>query len=240
METFLKDCSLFNALEIGTGVGNFTEVLVQNAKNIEKITSIDLRILVKDELKQKLKDKNVVFLEMDGGSLDFKDNTFDTVCLSNTLHEIENLDAFFKEVKRVLKPNGKLILNEMVRDNLSDRQKSHMYIHHLAAYMDTIRKTRYHGETFTKKEMFDILKKYNFINESYKEYQTHEMQLKDSDLDEENKYLEQVYKSFYKRIEEIEDLDIKKKCIDEIKRVSELTKGKGFFLATSYICKFGL
>jgi hypothetical protein len=106
--------------------------------------------------------------------------------------------------------------------------------------MDTIRKTRYHGETFTKKEMFDILKKYNFINESYKEYQTHEMQLKDSDLDEENKYLEQVYKSFYKRIEEIEDLDIKKKCIDEIKRVSELTKGKGFFLATSYICKFGL
>lgn len=50
--------------------------------------------------------ENVFFLRADGRSLPFLDNSFDAVVSVATLEHVHGIDAFLKEVTRVLKPKG--------------------------------------------------------------------------------------------------------------------------------------
>ena len=49
---------------------------------------------------------------LDDGKLDFPNNSFDIISCVLTLHHIENLPNILSEIKRVLKPNGFLLLIE--------------------------------------------------------------------------------------------------------------------------------
>ena len=60
---------------------------------------------------------NTIFIEGDCENMPLEDNTFDIVINSQSFHHYPNPVAFFKEVHRVLKPGGKLIL----RDNTASK-----------------------------------------------------------------------------------------------------------------------
>jgi ubiquinone/menaquinone biosynthesis C-methylase UbiE len=49
---------------------------------------------------------------LDNGDLDYQDNSFDIISCMLTLHHVENLPAMLKEIKRILKPNGIILLIE--------------------------------------------------------------------------------------------------------------------------------
>ncbi|MEN8265184.1 MAG: class I SAM-dependent methyltransferase, partial [Nitrospirota bacterium] len=112
MEDFIKDLSHGDFLEVASGTGRFTKVLLE--KNFS-VTSIDISSSMLEQLKQKLKDhpniKNHKMLVSDARDMELKSSTFDGVVCFNALSHIPEHKRVLKEVYRVLKPGGRFIFN---------------------------------------------------------------------------------------------------------------------------------
>ncbi|MBW2251071.1 MAG: class I SAM-dependent methyltransferase [Deltaproteobacteria bacterium] len=101
------------ALEVGVGTG---KNLPFYPKGIE-ITAIDFSpgMLKRARNKASSEDVRVALIEMDVQHLDFPDNYFDTVFATFVFCSVPDPVAGLKELKRVCKPEGKLLLLEHMR-----------------------------------------------------------------------------------------------------------------------------
>jgi len=101
------------ALEVGVGTG---KNLPYYLKEIE-ITAIDFSpgMLKRARNKASAEDVRVALIEMDVQQLDFPDNYFDTVFAAFVFCSVPDPVAGLKELKRVCKPEGKLLLLEHMR-----------------------------------------------------------------------------------------------------------------------------
>ena len=91
----------------GTGLVSF-----EVAKKAKKVYGIDIAPSMINEANKKLKEfnvDNVEFKVSDAYTLPFNDNNFDIVICSNALHNMKEPRRALSEIKRVLKPEGKLI-----------------------------------------------------------------------------------------------------------------------------------
>ena len=103
-----------DVLEIGVGTG---KVAVHYPDNL-KVIGIDFSKKMLEKAKHEVKDKdNIKLLEMDAQKLEFDDNAFDTVVASCVFCAIPDPIKGIKEMKRVCKPNGKIIMVEHVRSD---------------------------------------------------------------------------------------------------------------------------
>ena len=100
------------ALEIGCGNGNGTRIIDKLFKP-KKIVAIDLDKRMIEIAKRKKKNKNTIYEIMDTTKLNFPDNYFDAIFVFNVIHHIPNWKDSLNEIKRVLKPNGELLLEEL-------------------------------------------------------------------------------------------------------------------------------
>lgn len=94
-------------LDFGCGSGYFT---VEIAKCVQLAIGIDINprtpeIPIADSLKNRLK-----YVLASGENLPFEDNAFDKILLSEVIATVENPKLFLKEIKRVLKPNGIMVI----------------------------------------------------------------------------------------------------------------------------------
>lgn len=142
-------------LDIGSGRGEFIHI-IKEFKSFEKITANDIEDRSEELIKEQFIDLNIEFVKANAANLPFEDECFDTVCLSNSLHHLPDLEAILIEMKRVLRKNGNFIINEMYRDDQSDAQLSHVLIHHWFAKIDRL-EGRHHAKTFTKNEIKTLL-----------------------------------------------------------------------------------
>ena len=101
------------ALEVGVGTG---KNLPYYPREIE-LTAIDFSpgMLKRARKKASTEDARVALIEMDVQQLDFPDNYFDTVFAMFVFCSVPDPVAGLKELKRVCKPDGKLILIEHMR-----------------------------------------------------------------------------------------------------------------------------
>jgi len=100
-----------NVLEIGVGSGLN---LPFYSKNIEKLTAIDPSKELWNRTLVNLKTLpfDFEFLIAEAENIPATNNSFDTIVITYTLCTIPNLQSAFLEIKRVLKPNGKLLFCE--------------------------------------------------------------------------------------------------------------------------------
>lgn len=100
-------------LEVGVGTGKNIPYYPDNLD----ITAIDFsgKMLTKAKEKAKKFNKKVEIIQMDAQIMDFPDNTFDTVFTTCVFCSVPDPVKGLKEIRRVCKPDGKIIMIEHVR-----------------------------------------------------------------------------------------------------------------------------
>jgi len=113
-----------DVLDLGCGYGPDTINFSEFSKNV---TGYDIEF---NDLWKENKRKNIKFVQGSSSSLPFKDNSFDCVYLKDVLHHVEDINKSLKELKRVTKKGGSIIIIEGNRFNpifyiYSTRLKGH-------------------------------------------------------------------------------------------------------------------
>ena len=87
-------------LDIGAGTGDFLSVVKENGW-------ITIGVEPSDKAKAIAKNKGVAFVDQ---TSELENNSFDIITMWHVLEHVPNLDNQLKELKRLLKPNGNLII----------------------------------------------------------------------------------------------------------------------------------
>jgi len=157
----LGDISAGKVLDVGTGSGGFISTLIKTLKAYDSFVGIDYcpsEESKKDmeSAKKRLEGKPVQFLEMNAENLQFEDESFDTVCISRSLHHLANIDKVMAEMKRVLKTGGNFILQEMYCDGeQTEAQKTDELEHEWEARIDSLLGVT-HNKTLTRQKIGDV------------------------------------------------------------------------------------
>ncbi len=89
-----------NILDIGAGTGDFLSVVKENGWNT-------IGVEPSEKAKAIAKKKGVSFVEQ---TSELENNSLDVITMWHVLEHVPNLDNQIKELKRLLKPNGSLII----------------------------------------------------------------------------------------------------------------------------------
>ncbi len=99
-------------LEAGCGKGRHTKIV--SSYNLEALFSVDLSeaiFLVEKLLHRELKDGfPLTLVRCDLKKLPFSDNFFDLIFCIGVLHHIDSMEEALKELWRILKPGGRIVL----------------------------------------------------------------------------------------------------------------------------------
>jgi ubiquinone/menaquinone biosynthesis C-methylase UbiE len=102
------------ALDVATGTGHTALAL---APNIKQVTGIDIAEKMLEQAKQlsaQQKIANAHFIIGSAEALPFDNATFDLVTSRHAPHHFHDLLQFLKEAKRVLRPNGRLVIADQI------------------------------------------------------------------------------------------------------------------------------
>ncbi|MFN8672590.1 MAG: class I SAM-dependent methyltransferase [Candidatus Sericytochromatia bacterium] len=162
IKNITKNFSKGKILDLCTGNGDFIDFIKDELKNFSEIIGVDIH-------NRNIEKENFIYRKMDIYNLNFPQNYFDIITISNSLHHIENLEIIFSSVKKYLKEDGFFIINEMFSDNQSSPQQTHVLLHHFSAEINKLENI-YHRETYKKDEIKNIIKTNNFIIENKFEF----------------------------------------------------------------------
>ena len=117
-------------LDVATAGGGFIDTLMKTLKDYDSFVGIDYCASASskkqmESARRRFEGKPVRFLEMNAENLQFEDESFDTVCISHSLHHLDKMSRVLTEMKRVLKNGGNFILQECYCDgNQTEAQKA--------------------------------------------------------------------------------------------------------------------
>jgi ubiquinone/menaquinone biosynthesis C-methylase UbiE len=211
-------------LDVATGRGEFLRYLADTVKAYDFAVGVDYSEKnIKDAISR---NKNGLhFKIMDAQKLDFPDNYFDLAAISNSLHHLQNVKQVLKEMYRVLKPGGMLLIAEMFRDGLTEMQMTHVRLHHWWAKVDTITGIS-HNKTYTKAEIRELVGDFGLHNLQEIEYK---------DLNDQSKnekifnFLIEAIESYLERLKALENHE---ELIDSGLELKEKIKNSGIAWAT--------
>jgi len=144
-------------LDVATGSGDFINTLMKMLKNYDCFVGVEISTKDLESARKRFKGQPVEFLEMDARYLEFEDNSFDTVCISYSLHHLENIHRVLAEMKRVLKPDGYFIVQEEFSDGeQNEAQKTDLLRHNWDSEIDSLLGIVHH-KTYPKQKIKDAM-----------------------------------------------------------------------------------
>lgn len=114
-------------LDIGAGTCSFTIELYGKVKNID-IYAFDISPEMIEKAKTNVKNagiNNISFFLGNAEEMEFEDDFFDAAFMRLTIHHFEFPDLILNEIKRILRPGGRIILMEAL--NFDDRRAEEFY-----------------------------------------------------------------------------------------------------------------
>ena len=151
----LNSISTGKILDVGTGRGQFLLTLHQHLANLGCAVGVDLLVFPEWE-SDRFKSLPFSFQQMDAERLQFTDNSFDLVAISESLHHLPYPEKVLSEMTRVLKPGGFFVFREVIADDRNPAQQTHTLIHQWCGKIDTAAGT-YHGAPFTRAALIRLL-----------------------------------------------------------------------------------
>ncbi len=108
-------------LEVGCGVGAQSEILLRRFPNLN-LTSIDLNEAQLEAAKNSLREKTYyadrwTIEKMDAANLEYESNSYDGAFLCWVLEHVPDPLRVLSEVRRVVKPNGKIFITEVMNSS---------------------------------------------------------------------------------------------------------------------------
>jgi ubiquinone/menaquinone biosynthesis C-methylase UbiE len=106
-------------LEIGPGTGYYTLDLAEWVSPGGSVEVFDIQQEMLDHTLARARERGVENVHAtlgDAQSLPFEDDSFDAVVLVTVLGEIPDPDAALREIERVLRPRGRLVVGELFGD----------------------------------------------------------------------------------------------------------------------------
>ena len=106
-------------LEIGPGTGYYTLDLAEWVGSEGEVEIFDIQQEMLDHTMERARERGVSNMRAtlgDARSLPYEDDSFDAVVLVTVLGEIPDQDAALREINRVLKPGGRLVVGELFGD----------------------------------------------------------------------------------------------------------------------------
>lgn len=94
-------------LDLGCNCGYGTYLLSQTCN---RVTGVDVSPVAIKTARTKYRHDNVSFQMIDGITLPFESETFDVIISFQVIEHIADYDSYFREIRRVLKPDGILLL----------------------------------------------------------------------------------------------------------------------------------
>ena len=121
LENYIYDSVDFtaqkNIIEVGCGVGAQSEILLKKFKHLH-VDGVDASASqiarAQKHLAAYIKQKRVKLQTGDALNLDFKENTFDGAFVCWLLEHVSEPLGILKEIRRCLRPGGKVICNEVM------------------------------------------------------------------------------------------------------------------------------
>lgn len=113
---FCGDLKGKKVLDIGCGTGRVEDLLKESARADLASTRADIVAAdISDEMLKIAKHRHpdVEFVQADINAMPFKDEEFDVAIAAFVIVHIKNLTKAFKEIDRVLKPNGIFVLTNI-------------------------------------------------------------------------------------------------------------------------------
>jgi ubiquinone/menaquinone biosynthesis C-methylase UbiE len=150
-------------LDVATQEGRFVRTLMENLKSYDSIVGIDVNEKFIERARDSTEAPGISFLTMNAEELEFEDESFDMVTISASLHHLADVDRVLAELKRVLKPGGRLLVLEMHRDTWTEPELTSILLHEWAAEVDTSLGVL-HNRTFTTDEILAHLAKLDMRN----------------------------------------------------------------------------
>jgi demethylmenaquinone methyltransferase / 2-methoxy-6-polyprenyl-1,4-benzoquinol methylase len=99
-------------LDVASGTGLMIKAALELGVNPAQVTGVDPS---RGMLAENRKRNPVTLMEGTGEDLPCADSAFDFVCMGYALRHVEDLGKLFSEFKRVLRPDGKLLILEITR-----------------------------------------------------------------------------------------------------------------------------
>ncbi|MDR0371451.1 MAG: bifunctional demethylmenaquinone methyltransferase/2-methoxy-6-polyprenyl-1,4-benzoquinol methylase UbiE [Prevotellaceae bacterium] len=131
----LSDCKGGMLLDVACGTGDFS-IQAATTINVQQVVGIDISENMLKIGREKLRKKglkNKVKLRYgDGEHIEYEDNTFDAVTVAFGVRNFEHLETGLKEMNRVLKEGGKVVILEFSTPKLFPlKQLYRFYFKHI-------------------------------------------------------------------------------------------------------------
>ena len=113
---FLPQIKEMQVLDCATGTGDQIVALMEKRQDISFIIGIDLAAAMIEIAKKKIEGRSyaskVCFQVANALEMPFQDNSFDCVTISFGIRNVTDIMAAFQEIRRVLKPGGRVLILE--------------------------------------------------------------------------------------------------------------------------------
>ncbi|MDQ0338206.1 ubiquinone/menaquinone biosynthesis C-methylase UbiE [Caldalkalibacillus uzonensis] len=150
-------------LDLGCGTGLITRAL---ARRSSQVVGLDLTLQMLEKAKEQGDKQGLapLYVQGDACQTPFISEMFDCVVTRLTLHHMTEPERLIWEIKRVLKPSGRLILADIIADADPEKQKRHNQLEQL--------RDPSHVKFLTEQEIEELLLTTGFSLISTKRWET--------------------------------------------------------------------